>query len=185
MNDRNLLVMEDEFQSSLWQSDSHHTRTIQQSNIPANEHGISQRQYQRLGNQITFCNAEYIAPITVNTIFFLLLHDQSYPQYSQLTHSLPVSAEFAMSVVCSRGRFESAHGLLNLGALKISLLYKNRIFHCMGKIHCVRFQRYPQGLDFFTRVLYFMKSQTLLGCIWWSLRSENDPIVLVYEKFSG
>ena len=33
--------------------------------------------------------------------------------------------------------------LLNIRALKISTMYKNCIFQCVGKIFCVEFQRYP------------------------------------------
>ena len=43
----------------------------------------------------------------------------------------------------SGGRFKNAYELLNLRALKISMLYKNRTFQCMGKICCVEFQRVP------------------------------------------
>ena len=32
---------------------------------------------------------------------------------------------------------------MNLRPLKISMLYKNHIFQCMGKIFCVEFQRIP------------------------------------------
>ena len=35
------------------------------------------------------------------------------------------------------GRFKNTYELLNPRALKISMLYKNRIFQCMGKIFCV------------------------------------------------
>ena len=41
------------------------------------------------------------------------------------------------------GRFKNVYELLNLRALKISVLYKNHIFQCMGKIFCVEFQRVP------------------------------------------
>ena len=37
--------------------------------------------------------------------------------------------------------FKNAYELLNLRALKISMLYKSHIFQCMGKIFCVEFQR--------------------------------------------
>ena len=42
-----------------------------------------------------------------------------------------------------RGRSKSVYEILNLNlrALKISMLYKNEIFQCMGKIFCVGFQR--------------------------------------------
>ena len=49
------------------------------------------------------------------------------------------------------GRFENAYKLLNLRALEISMLYKNHIFQCMGKIFCVEFQSVP--LKFHTKYL--------------------------------
>ena len=45
-----------------------------------------------------------------------------------------------------RGRFKNAYELLNLRALKISMLYKNHIFQYMGMIFCVEFQRVPSKL---------------------------------------
>ena len=48
-------------------------------------------------------------------------------------------------------RFKNARELLNLRALKISMVYKNHIFQCMGKILCVEFQRVP--LKFHTKYL--------------------------------
>ena len=61
------------------------------------------------------------------------------------------------------GAFKNAYELLNLRALKISMLYKNRIFQCMGMIFCVEFQRYP--LKFHSKYLthtlkdvYFIRS---------------------------
>ena len=49
------------------------------------------------------------------------------------------------------GRFKNAYELLNLRALKISMLYKNHISQCMDKIFCVEFQRVP--LKFHTKYL--------------------------------
>ena len=49
------------------------------------------------------------------------------------------------------GHFKNEYELLNLRALKISTLYKNHIFQCMGKIFCVEFQRVP--LKFHTKYL--------------------------------
>ena len=49
------------------------------------------------------------------------------------------------------GRFKNHYELLNLRALKISPLYQNHFFQCMGKIFCVEFQRYP--LKFHTKYL--------------------------------
>ena len=48
-------------------------------------------------------------------------------------------------------RFKNTYELLNLRALKISTLYKNRIFQCMSKIFSVEFQRYL--LKFHTKYL--------------------------------
>ena len=53
--------------------------------------------------------------------------------------------------VSTGGRFKNAYELLNLRALKIPMLYKNRIFQCMSKIFCVEFQRVP--LKFHTKYL--------------------------------
>ena len=58
---------------------------------------------------------------------------------------------YDVSDVCPGGRFKNANELLNLRALKIPMLYKNRIFQCMGKIFCVEFQRVP--LKFHTKYL--------------------------------
>ena len=49
------------------------------------------------------------------------------------------------------GGFKNAYELLNLRALKISMLYKNHIFQYMGMIFCVEFQRVP--LKFHTKYL--------------------------------
>ena len=41
------------------------------------------------------------------------------------------------------GGFKNTYELLNLRALKFSLVNKIHIFQCMGMIFCVEFQRYP------------------------------------------
>ena len=53
------------------------------------------------------------------------------------------------------GHFKYAYEPLNLKAHKISVLYKNHIFQCMGKIFCVEFQRAPLKcpLKFHTKYL--------------------------------
>ena len=61
-----------------------------------------------------------------------------------------------VNYVCSGGgeaggAFKKMYELLNLRALKISTLYKSRIFQCMGIIICGEFQRYP--LKFLTKYL--------------------------------
>ena len=40
-----------------------------------------------------------------------------------------------------KGRFKNAYDLVNLRAIKIPMLYKNRVFQCMTAIFCVEFQR--------------------------------------------
>ena len=55
------------------------------------------------------------------------------------------------SIVGPGGRFKNTYELLSLRAPKISKLYKNHIFQCMGKIFCVEFQRVP--LKFHTKYL--------------------------------
>ena len=49
------------------------------------------------------------------------------------------------------GVLKNEYGVLNLRALKISMLYKNHIFQCMGKLFCVEFPRVP--LKFHTKYL--------------------------------
>ena len=69
---------------------------------------------------------------------------------------------------CSGGRFKNAYELLNLRALTISMLYKNHIFQCMGKIFCVEFQRVP--LKFHTKYLtHTMKNVNFIRR--WKLKS--------------
>ena len=55
------------------------------------------------------------------------------------------------TIVLPGGRFKNTYELLSLRAPKISKLYKNHIFQCMGKIFCVEFQRVP--LKFHTKYL--------------------------------
>ena len=57
----------------------------------------------------------------------------------------------AVMMLGQGGISKTAYELLNLRALKISILYKNHIFQCMGKIFCVEFQRVP--LKFHTKYL--------------------------------
>ena len=63
----------------------------------------------------------------------------------------------------TRGRLKNTYELLNLRALKISILYKNEIFQCMGKIFCVEFQRFP--LKFHTKYLiHTLKDDDFIQC---------------------
>ena len=73
--------------------------------------------------------------------------------WPQRTPCLPAltSGHFAWISEWPGGRFKNAYELLNLRALKIPMLYKNRIFQCMSKIFCVEFQRVP--LKFHTKYL--------------------------------
>ena len=51
------------------------------------------------------------------------------------------------------GHFKNVYELLNLRAVKISMLFKSHIFQYMGKIFCVEFQRVP--LKFHTKYLTY------------------------------
>ena len=69
--------------------------------------------------------------------------------YHHVIHTLPADGS---ALLGTRGMFQKhLSELLNLRALKISTLYQNRIFQCMGKIFCVEFQRFP--LKFHTKYL--------------------------------
>ena len=58
----------------------------------------------------------------------------------------------------SGGCFKNAYELVNLGALKSSLLNKLHIFQSMGKIFCVEFQMVPLKFHtiYFTHSLKYM-----------------------------
>ena len=60
-----------------------------------------------------------------------------------------IAAEKSRHITSPGGRFKNVYELLNLRALKIPMLDKNRIFQCMSKIFCVEFQRVP--LKFHTK----------------------------------
>ena len=70
-------------------------------------------------------------------------------QYSTPENIHTVLLWFLLLVLYFWGRFKNAYELLNLRALKISMLYKNHIFQCMSMIFCVEFQRVP--LKFHTK----------------------------------
>ena len=92
-------------------------------------------------------------------------------------------------------RFKNAYELLNLRAIKISMLYKNHIFQCMGKIFCAEFQRVPFEIShkisypyierrgFYSQVEIeelldlrthkcFWNDQKILSCLWWRVNCE-------------
>ena len=73
------------------------------------------------------------------------------PSYHWWCLELIASCWMVGHLVQGGGRFKNAYELLNPRALKISVLYKNRIFQCMGKIFCAEFQRSP--LKFHTKYL--------------------------------
>ena len=54
-------------------------------------------------------------------------------------YALHCTSLLNIDIICvtiSWGRFKSAYELLNLRALKISMLHKNHTIQCMGKIFC-------------------------------------------------
>ena len=58
-------------------------------------------------------------------------------------YECPILKGVVETLLHDRVCFKNAYELLNLRALKISTLYKNYIFQCMGQIFCVEFQRVP------------------------------------------
>ena len=77
--------------------------------------------------------------------FRLLLKIIGMMNWHEGLHSIHINISFGIP----GGRFKNEYELLNLRALEISMLYKNHIFQCMGKIFCVEFQRVP--LKFHTK----------------------------------
>ena len=71
--------------------------------------------------------------------------------YDVTVRSHVIISNTSVSIVLPGGRLKNAYELLNLRALKIPMLYKNRIFQCMSKIFFVEFQRVP--LKFHTKYL--------------------------------
>ena len=49
---------------------------------------------------------------------------------------------FILESVCARRHLKNVCELLNMRAPKISTVYKNDKFWCMGKIFCMEFQKY-------------------------------------------
>ena len=74
-------------------------------------------------------------------------------------HRMPI-----IKIRAQGGRFKNTYELLNLRALKISLVNKIHIFQCMGKIFCVEFQRYP--LKFHTKYLTHTLKDTIFIQHW-------------------
>ena len=65
----------------------------------------------------------------------------------------------------SEGHFKNTYELFNLRGLINSMLYKNHIFQCMGKIFCVEFQRIP--LKFHTKYLTHILKDIDFIHRWW------------------
>ena len=75
--------------------------------------------------------------------------------------------------------FKNAYELVNVGALKSSLLNKLHIFQYMGKIFYVEFQRYP--LKFHIKHLtHTLKNMIFLQC-WKFTSSQIYELVCVFE----
>ena len=104
----------------------------------------TQYKYIKYGRLYTFCKDEA-------TQDKLRLQLQGFPTKSSSTWKSKWPG----------GRFKNTYELLNPRALKISMLYKNIIFQCMGKIFCVEFQRSP--LKFHTKYLtHTLKDMTFI-----------------------
>ena len=79
----------------------------------------------------------------------------------------------------TRGSFQNAYELGNLGALKSSLLNKLHIFQWMGKIFCVELQRVP--LKFHTKYLTHTLKDTIFILCWKFKSSQIHKLVCVFE----
>ena len=106
-----------------------------------------------------------------------------YPNQTEVfPHSQRTAPQQTVWEVHLGGRFKNAYELLNLRALGISLLYKNHIFQCMGKIFCVEFQRVP--LKFHSKYLtYTLKDVDFIHR--WKFKSSfwNAPLGPQYNIF--
>ena len=74
--------------------------------------------------------------------------------------------------ILEQGCFKNIFELLNLRANKISILYKDQIIPCMGKIVCVEFQRLH--LKYHTKYLTrTLKDDYFIQC--WTFKSTPHP----------
>ena len=95
-----------------------------------------------------------------------------------LTKNVWISIKISLKFVPG-DPINNVYELLNLWALKFSLLNKLHIFQCLGKIFCVEFQRYP--LKFHTKYL----THTLKDVIfikYWDFKSfQIYELICVFE----
>ena len=77
------------------------------------------------------------------------------------------------------GRFENIYELVNLGALKSSLINKLHTFQSMGKIFCVEFQRVP--LKFHSKYFAHTLKETNFVRCWKFKISQKYELVRVFE----
>ena len=114
-----------------------------------------------------------ISLVMIGRIYIFCLIISSKSEVWTITHCLGLGNETMVSAVClsifSSGVIYLSHAqdqgpknmyeLLNLRAFKFSTLYENHIFQCMGKIFCVKSQRYT--LKFHTKHLIHCSSLTI------------------------
>ena len=93
----------------------------------------------------------FIVHSSVYCCGYFVMSTQWSTNYSNSDHNGSFVKLVCCYIILSKpgGRFKNAYELLNLRALKISMLYKIHIFQCMGKIFCVEFERVP--LKFHTK----------------------------------
>ena len=75
----------------------------------------------------------------------------------KMTASSPKGQWINLDILCIGGHFKNAYKLLNLRALKFSLVNKIHIFQFMGKIFCVEFQRnylHIERCNFYTKLKF-------------------------------
>ena len=78
-----------------------------------------------------------------------------------------------------RGAFQNTYELVNLGALKFSLINKLHIFQCMIKIFCMEFQREPS--KFHTKYLTHTLKETIFIQYWKFRSSYIYEVVNIFE----
>ena len=97
--------------------------------------------------------------------------------------NLPRIDDTATTKMCEAFQNQNVYELVNLGALKSSLLNKLHIFQCMSKIFCVEYQRVP--LKFHTKYLTNTLKDTIFIQGWNFKSSQIYELICVFEMPSG
>ena len=94
----------------------------------------NRKSYQDVGD-----NFARLGPWPRDYVIYVVSHPAGHGSASKYQEAS--NSDLVRLRVCEfRECFKNAYEFLNLRALKISMLYKNHVFQCMGKIFCVEFQ---------------------------------------------